>query len=104
MAVWAGSALQCYECVGTCKNMNKTTCPEGTKRCYSVYINQDIYDYMVKECDTHDSCDGDYSSPDQEPVKPYCCETDLCNSAFNNVMSLGTAVLLPLVSLYLSQF
>ncbi|XP_040179444.1 lymphocyte antigen 6G-like [Rana temporaria] len=101
----AGSALECYQCGGDCKSKTTLTCPIEGMRCLSVTVKAGNAEQKVKSCTLSPICDQDYSVPGGSvSVKPTCCDTDLCNSAFKHVMSLGTAVLLALVSLYLSQF
>ncbi|PIO28365.1 hypothetical protein AB205_0185740 [Aquarana catesbeiana] len=100
----AGSALECYECGGDCKSITKVKCPFEGMRCMSVTVKAGNEEQKIKTCVPNAICNTDYSIPGYVSAKPTCCDTNLCNSAFKHVMSLGTAVLLALVSLYTSQF
>ncbi|KAM9323899.1 uncharacterized protein PAF06_020138 [Gastrophryne carolinensis] len=104
LTCWAGNALKCYACVGDCRSPQTLTCPGGT-RCLDITVEHGKEKYESKSCSPSLLCDQPFDTPPGFPkIKPRCCDTDLCNSAVSNMVSLVIAAILPLVSLYLSQF
>ncbi|XP_072285582.1 lymphocyte antigen 6E-like [Pyxicephalus adspersus] len=102
----SGSTLECYTCAQDCKSNTKMTCPPIADRCFSISAKQGNTNIYYKGCLSSLACNQDFANlPHGFPsMKPTCCDKDLCNSAFTNVMSLGTAILLALVSLCFAQF
>ncbi|PIO29445.1 hypothetical protein AB205_0164780, partial [Aquarana catesbeiana] len=102
---FTGSSLECYACVKECQSPTKMACSAGN-RCFTLSAKHENFNFDAKSCIPAALCNQPYGSlpPGFPSLKPSCCDSNLCNSAVTNMMSLGTAVLLPLVSLYISQF
>ncbi|XP_077148632.1 lymphocyte antigen 6 complex locus protein G6c [Ranitomeya variabilis] len=99
------TSLQCYACTDlSCNNdPYKMPCPAGNK-CLSVSYTYGNTHFAVKSCTPPAMCSFPPTYvPSGVSYKQTCCDTDLCNSAITNKMSLVSAGVLVLMSLYVSR-
>ncbi|KAM4019518.1 uncharacterized protein ACNLHF_000221 [Anomaloglossus baeobatrachus] len=98
------SSLRCTQCENQCKSATTSTCP-ARNRCFSLSFSQGNDEVKLKGCTPPELCDvRPPFVPAGTSFKSSCCDTDLCNSAVTNKMSLMAAGFLALVSLYASRF
>ncbi|CAJ0965957.1 unnamed protein product [Ranitomeya imitator] len=99
------TSLNCFQCSDPqCKNPTTTTCP-ARNHCFSLAFSQFNAEVAIKGCSPPELCN--HRPPLVPPGVSYkssCCDTNLCNSAITNKMSLVSAGVLVLVSLHVSRF
>ncbi|KAG8552833.1 hypothetical protein GDO81_003099 [Engystomops pustulosus] len=98
------NSRDCYICkTPKCDALSTTTCG-GRSVCFSVDYNNGNGKIIVKGCTTQALCSQPLPFvPSGSSFNQRCCDAQLCNSAITNKISLLTAGLVALVSLYVSR-
>ncbi|KAM3911788.1 uncharacterized protein RB166_020323 [Leptodactylus fuscus] len=98
-------SLNCYYCEDPqCNKQTTQPCPSGYT-CLAAKVTVGSNKMQVKSCSPPEMCNMPPAiAPPGSSYSQSCCSTDLCNSAVTTKMSLLTAALLVLVSLYVSRF
>ncbi|XP_069602594.1 lymphocyte antigen 6D-like [Ranitomeya imitator] len=97
------TSLQCYVCTDTsCNSQHTMPCSAGY-RCLLLSFTYENIHFTVKGCSPPSTCSLPPSYvPSGASYTQRCCDTDLCNSAITNKMSIVSSGVLVLVSLYVS--
>ncbi|KAM4019946.1 lymphocyte antigen 6E-like [Anomaloglossus baeobatrachus] len=98
------TSLRCFQCSDpTCSELCTKTCSDGNV-CMSLSYTVGKFESVEKGCIRSKDCDAQPSKvPDGVSYELSCCDWEMCNSAITNKMSLITAGLLVLLSLYASS-
>ncbi|KAM3910555.1 uncharacterized protein RB166_019403 [Leptodactylus fuscus] len=102
----AANSLHCYHCMEfPCNEPLTVSCAEDSA-CLLSFIKSGNTEYKVNSCTPKQLCNRPpvLAPPGSMVTRQSCCYTDYCNSAVTTKMSLLTAALLALGSLYVSRF